>query len=497
MARRKKKNTSPLPSQSAEQAALQRFAPLLDEQDYAALLQDLERPLSTAIRANPLKADPQADAARWAQQYGWRLEPVPFCPTGWWVSEAQTPPSQTIEHRMGAYYIQDAASMLPVELFDLRPDPEQLILDLAASPGGKTTHLISRAGDQGLVLANDASRERITALRLVLQNWGSLNQAVLRFQAEQYGRWFPETFDRVLLDAPCSMQGLRTSESHPSRPISDREVQQLARRQTRMLESALQALKTGGQVVYSTCTLTPEEDELVLDALLKEYPGGLRIEDARARLPLPAPALRRVGEQLLDGQVSGAARIWPHRYHTAGFFAALITKTGPIGRREAQPPERPLEVFGLDALDADELDDLAARFNDEYGFNLHAMLQENRCELRQKGAAVFIVPELYARHFASLPFQSLGMMLGEFSPDGFVPSHEWLARFHRFFAGGRVRLDAGQTQAWLRGEDASVQPSGASVLAVIDEQGRYIGRGKYSDGKLKNLLPRRLVWMQA
>jgi 16S rRNA (cytosine1407-C5)-methyltransferase len=499
MARRKKKNTQAVPSQSAVQAALERFAPLLETQDYAALLRDLEIPLSSAIRANPLKANSLVDVPRWAEEYGWRLEKVPFCSLGWWVKEAQTTPSQTIEHRMGAYYIQDAASMLPVELFDLQPDPDQLILDLAASPGGKTTHLISRAGDQGLVLANDASRERITALRLVLQTWGAINQAVLRFQAEQYGRWFPETFDRVLLDAPCSMQGLRTSESHPSRPISDREVQQLARRQTRMLESALQALKTGGQVVYSTCTLTPEEDELVLDALLKEFPGALRIEDARLRLPLPAPALRQIGETVLEEQVEGAARIWPHRYHTAGFFAALITKTGPVPARETQPPARPLDVFGLEAMDQDDLSELRAWLEDQYGFNLATLLEENRCDLWQKGSAVFIVPELYLRHFASLPFQSLGMMLGEFSPEGFVPSHEWLSRFSSTFSAGRIELSPDLAKDWLRGEDISEslgrQNQSGVVVAVIDSQGRYIGRGKLADGKIKNLLPRRLVWM--
>jgi len=498
MARKKKKNNQPISSQSAEQAALERFAPLLDEQDYAALLNDLEQPLYSAIRVNPLKADARKDVAGWAQQYSWHLEQVPFCPTGWWVKEADNPPSQTIEHRMGAFYIQDAASMLPVELFDLQPHPDQLILDLAASPGGKTTHLISRAGDQGLVLANDASRERITALRLVLQTWGAINQAVLRFQAEQYGRWYPETFDRVLLDAPCSMQGLRTSESHPSRPISDREVQQLARRQTRMLESALQAVKTGGQVVYSTCTLTPEEDEMVLDALLKAYPGAIRIEDTRARLPYPAPALRQVGEVHLEEQVQGAARIWPHRYHTAGFFAALITKTDSILGKESQPPERPLEQFGLDALDQSEFDDLVLMIEDQYGFDLATLLEDQGCGLWQKGSAVFMIPELFVRHFSSLPFQSLGMMLGEFSPTGFVPSHEWLSRFSGAFSNGRVTLGDEQGKQWMRGEDIrgfyENQIQGESIVAVCDELGRYIGRGKYSEGSLKNLLPRRLVW---
>ena len=102
--------------------------------------------------------------------------------------------------------------MMPVELFNFDDVKNPLILDMAASPGGKTTHLVSRSADQGLVIANDSSRDRITALRLVMQSWGAVNIAATQYPGEKYGAWFPETFDRVLLDAPCSMQGLRDTE---------------------------------------------------------------------------------------------------------------------------------------------------------------------------------------------------------------------------------------------------------------------------------------------
>ena len=127
------------------------------------------------------------------------------------VIQAETPISATPEHRLGFYYIQDAASMLPAELFDLSGTSAPLILDLAASPGGKTTHITARTGDRGLVIANDSSPDRITALRIVLSTWGSINNAITHFPGEKFGTWFPETFDYVLLDAPCSMQGIRTT----------------------------------------------------------------------------------------------------------------------------------------------------------------------------------------------------------------------------------------------------------------------------------------------
>ena len=171
--------------------------------------------------------------------------------------------------------------MLPPELFDLAGMPEPLVLDMAASPGGKTTHLAALTGDMGLVIANDGSRSRIPALQIVLRNWGAANQAVTCLPGETFGGLYPDTFDAVLLDAPCSMQGLRSAESHSSRTITLNEIDSLAARQLRLLESALRAAKPGGQIVYSTCTLAPQEDELVLAALLERFPRQVRIEDVR------------------------------------------------------------------------------------------------------------------------------------------------------------------------------------------------------------------------
>jgi hypothetical protein len=145
------------------------------------LVAELERPLYTAIRINPLKVDPQPALSGWIERYGWTVQPVPYCQHGYWITAARVSPSQTIEHRLGYYYIQDAASMLPVELFDFSGPDAPLMLDMAASPGGKTTHMIARSGDRGLVIANDSSPSRINALRLVLEQWGAVSPAVTRF----------------------------------------------------------------------------------------------------------------------------------------------------------------------------------------------------------------------------------------------------------------------------------------------------------------------------
>jgi len=211
--------------------------------------------------------------------------------------------------------------MLPAELFT-PPLAGDLILDMAASPGGKTTHLISRSGDNGLVIANDSSQGRIQALRSVLQNWGAVNYAVTRFPAERFGEWFPGTFDKILLDAPCSMQGLRTAESHHSRPVSEKESLQLSRRQRAMLSSAIRALRVGGEVVYSTCTLLPEEDEIVIDAILREFAGQIEVSDATHLLPSPAPGLSRYKDQVFSDNVEKAS--------VCGLTATRLPDSSPV-----------------------------------------------------------------------------------------------------------------------------------------------------------------------
>ena len=237
MAQQRQRKKTSEPGLPPIEQAIARFKSLLPEIEFALLLKELENPLFPAIRTNMLKVAPQEAIKRWEDLYGWQVKPVPFCDTGWWVTHSEQSISQPIEHRLGYYYIQDAASMLPVSLFEINPGERPLILDMAASPGGKTTHLIDRSADLGLVVANDSSRDRITMLRLVLQNWGALNVGVTRFPGEKYGVWFPNTFDLVLLDAPCSMQNLRSTEARPMQTISAKERSTLAARQERLLIS--------------------------------------------------------------------------------------------------------------------------------------------------------------------------------------------------------------------------------------------------------------------
>jgi len=494
MTRKKRRATPPPPAPVVVDTALARARSLLSAEDYTALVAELEHPLRTAIRLNPLKAG-EADLASWAVRYGWETTPVPYCPTGWWLNSAKISPAQTPEHRLGCFYIQDAASMLPVELFDFGQEPG-LLLDLAASPGGKTTHLISRTHDRTLTIANDASASRIQALRIVLGGWGTTHQAVTNFPGEKFGNWFPGQFDGVLLDAPCSMESLRSTESHPMRPISTRERSALAQRQARLLTSALLAVRNGGQVVYSTCTLAPEEDEAVLDIVLQRFGRCVCVDDLSARLPGPAPALPGANGVTFDPQVTRAARLWPHRFGTSGFFAARLTRLNDLPGEMEPEPARPLDRTGWARLAQSAAQALKVFFGDRFGFDLENWLTTNRLELWGFRERRYAIPVAFLARFASLPVQMLGLLLGEDAAGGFEISHEAAARLGRLFQAGRVTLPEAFIPGWLKGDDlphdlGALFPAGAVIL-LTGPDGQGLGRGRVGLQRVKNLLPRRM-----
>lgn len=496
MKRKQKKSQQSSPSRVDPVVEAANYRDLLSPQEYDLLLNEIQHDLPPAIRVNPLKTS-TGFAQHLGQKYGWELAPVDFCSTGFRVlNAAVSDVSAALEHHLGMYYIQEVASMLPAELFT-PPLTSDLILDMAASPGGKTTHLISRSGDRGLVIANDSSQGRIQALRSVLQNWGAVNYAVTRFPAERYGEWFPDTFDRILLDAPCSMQGLRTAESHPSRPVSEKESLQLSRRQRAMLSSAIRALRVSGEVVYSTCTLLPEEDEVVIDAVLREFAGKIEVSETHRALPMPAPGLSRYKDQVFVDDVEKSIRLWPHRYQTAGFFACHLRKIDVTPGSESEPPFRPLEAVNYQVLSPHDESEFCQTFTELYGYDLAEDLTANHRTLVRHFDKVFIFPVILLERSAGLPVQAAGILLGEQTPDGFLPSQSWVSRFGPNCTRGVIRLNEVESAEWVQGKSLDQTPTGSmpeqKYLIVLDHQGYALGRASFTGNGLKNLLRKRLT----
>jgi NOL1/NOP2/sun family putative RNA methylase len=262
-----------------------------------------------AFRLNTIKASGPDIGGMWAER-------VPWCPTGYF---AGVPLGDSVEHFLGLLYLQDAASMLPAEV--LSPDESDLVLDMAAAPGGKTTHLSALMGNRGCVVANEPDYPRLKALRFNLARMGVVNAVVT---CSDGAKLSPEAkFTKILLDAPCSNAGQLASNPEAAKSWSPTKSAECGRLQRRLIGAAARLLAEGGTLVYSTCTYSPAENEAVVDYAVEEH--GLAVEPIRGRFR------RRKGLMGWDGeafspQVAKACRIYPQDYGTGGFFAAKLRK---------------------------------------------------------------------------------------------------------------------------------------------------------------------------
>ena len=268
----------------------------------------LEKPPPFSFRVNTLKATPEAIVRRF-EDYGIALASVPWCP-GAFI--ADRPVSATLEHALGMIYIQDLASMLPALALH-NAVPEGTILDMCAAPGSKTTQLAALMKNKGAIVANDANPHRVKALIFNIEKAGTLNTVVARYD----GRAFPdEPFDAVLLDAPCSSEGTR-----PLRDWTPRYRK--AALQKQLITHAFDLLSPGGVLVYATCTFAPEENEAVVDFLLRNRDAS--IEPTKLNVP-SANGLTEWHGAAFDTSLEKTVRVWPHLNNTDGFFIAMVSK---------------------------------------------------------------------------------------------------------------------------------------------------------------------------
>jgi len=480
-------------SNSAVFDAIARYETSLSAEDFQRLLDSATKPAPSAVRMNRLKTeDPVAELMKMATRYAWSVSSLPFHPDAVSVESALTPPGQTLEHRMGQYYVQDAASILPVSLFSAATTPI-LTMDMAASPGGKTTQLVDSSLDHGFIMANDSSASRLPALRTVLNLWGAANVAITNFAGERLGDWFPETFDRVLLDAPCSMEGLRDSPSHPFRSITEGERDRLAARQVALLESAIKTTKVGGEIVYSTCTLAPEEDEMVVDQLLRRYPGAVEV--------VHQPEFTSVGglpsfnESDFLPDVSNAIRVWPFSFGTNGFFAVKLIKKQSVPTSASNIPSRPFATTGFVRLRSDDAAKILAQLTEILGLDFAAIFDDLGLDLYSRQEQMYLIPQAWIKHFSTLPYYSLGMPIGKQIKENFEPSIDLINRWNHLIKVRNFQIPDESIATWLQGADLrGSQFEGApdrGVVVIRDGEGRYLGAGKVIPGRIRNLLPNR------
>lgn len=308
-----------------------RLSEIVPSDKFATVFAAFGRERETAFRVNTLLAKPDATIHSLNEQ-GFHLAPVAGILDGAYTVAPQERRSltETPECSAGHIYIQNPASMLPPLV--LTPQADEKILDLAAAPGSKTLHIAALMGNTGWISAVEAVRERFFRLKSNLEKHGATNVHTYLRDGSKVFRQVPEEFDRVLLDAPCSSEG-QFSMLHPASFAywSEKKIGDMSRKQKQLLYSAVQCLKPGGTLIYSTCTLAPEENEMVVHGILKKFPAALEIVPITLNLPQAMPGLTAWRNKNFHPSIAGTVRILPdHRFE--GFFICHLRKTaGTIG----------------------------------------------------------------------------------------------------------------------------------------------------------------------
>ena len=284
-------------------------------EDWDAFQKAAETPMPYVVRSNTLKIESSVlyrrfiDAGLDVTRYEWNGD----------LFELAEPPGRRIEHWLGLYYAQEAVQTLPVMALD--PQPGETALDLCAAPGGKTTYIAARMQNRGTLVANEPSGRRQMSLLANVNRLGVLNTMVTAYQGENFP--MQTSFDRILVDAPCSAEGTLRKEPSLRNGASSGTIARLARLQKRLILRAFDLLAKGGLLVYSTCTFAPEENEAVVAHLLQE-------RDAQI-LPFSIPIEASSGllgwqGETFPEQTKHCVRVYPHHLNSGGGFLARITR---------------------------------------------------------------------------------------------------------------------------------------------------------------------------
>lgn len=291
---------------------LEKYRRLFSEEEIASFA----HPVKQAIRVNTLRIAEEELAAR-LKERGVVLEKIPWVKHGYFVERSPFSIGATPEYLLGYYFLQDATSMYACEV--LAPQKNELVLDMAAAPGGKTTYLSQLMQNTGCVIALELNRERMRSLRSNVMRMGAENVVAIRMDArgaEQLGL----EFERILLDAPCTGTGT-VFKSPEAAQKEEKDVRVCVALQDLLIETACKVLKKGGTLVYSTCSFLPEENEFIVQRAVRDL--GVRLED----ISYGMPAFTKCYGVALSEEMRKAKRFYPGTHGTQGFFIAKLRKT--------------------------------------------------------------------------------------------------------------------------------------------------------------------------
>lgn len=452
-----------------------------------------------------------------------KLDPIPWCKTGFYTEHGARPGKHPHYHA-GLYYIQEPSAMAPVEL--LHVEPGDRVLDLCAAPGGKSTQISAKLLGEGLLVSNDLHPERTKALAKNLELYGVRNGIVLNESPDHIAEAFPQFFDKILIDAPCSGEGMFRKDEDMVKQWDLGTPAKYAAMQRDILRSAALALAPGGTLVYSTCTFATEENEEIIAEFINEHPQFSVV---------PVGGIGSFAPGL--GEISGAARLWPHKVKGEGHFMAVLQHGGAklsASERERIEPKlsitaRDMNPKGVAQVKTSHKSD-ARRGKDgkasnkaaggadrgrqslgeEQALSAYRDFVQDQLGWEPQGYPVLFGDHLY---ISPLPKERLnglktirpGWYVGHIRSGRFIPGHPLATALHPEESVRSVSLSSSEHEAisYLKGETLSIPEERLSirigsshkgyVLVCVD--GYSVGWGKWQDGILKNEYPAGWRWM--
>lgn len=426
------------------------------------------------LRINTLKVPAQKIA-----EMPFGLRKIEWTGDGYYY-DADTAPGRHPYHDAGAYYIQEPSAMAVAQLLDVKPGDR--VLDLCAAPGGKSTQIASKLDGRGILISNEINTGRAKILSGNIERMGVRNAAVLNHDSETLSKKFTGFFNKILVDAPCSGEGMFRKDENAISEWSPSNVQMCSVRQREILENASRMLAPGGTLVYSTCTFSPEEDENVIAGFLAEH-RDYTVKPCKMHkgFDFGHPEWVREGEK--QG-IENAIRLWPHLLGGEGHFAAALQKSGRIETNEGNTCKKTCEIR------ANKRDiELYHEFEEEY---LRHSPEETGGMVRMFGEQVYLVPEIMP-DFDGLKVLRAGLHLGSLRKNRFEPSHSLAMALKPCEAENVYNMNPEEARRYIHGETIEPETDNLKkgwVLMLVD--GFSIGWGKYTTGIIKNHYPKGL-----
>jgi len=485
---------------------------LLGETEYNELTAALAGQREYGLRANTLKISVE----QFERLSPFDLEHVPWTDDGFYISGDDVPGRHPYYHA-GLYYIQEPSAMLPGQV--LEAEPGERILDICAAPGGKTVQIAAAMQGRGLLVSNDINAERVKALVKTIELCGGRNAVVLNESPERLAQNFAGFFDRILIDAPCSGEGMFRKDEAAAKSWESFKCDRCTQLQEPILHYADMMLKPGGTLVYSTCTFSPEENEQMIMKFmashdgydLVEIPKAAGIEGGRPEWAVPDISTEGEGCSVSDTAVirdklTRAARLWPHRLRGEGHFVAKLVKRGaavddekvrtvpevrsvPEVKKVRSVPEvvpGDKKVRSVPIEETVAYGDLPEEF--------HRFAEENLNYLPDgvfllKGRSLYHLPE-EPPLLAGLKTAKFGWFLGTFEGSRFEPSHSLVTALEKdaFKRAIDLSSDSKEIRSYLKGE--TLMLDGEKGLTAVCVDGITLGWAKQTGDMLKNMYPK-------